>query len=71
MLVSNETVKSIYLEYANIVWDICTIENKCIEENIQLEAVRIIITCGAKRCSIQRLYDETKWEILRKKNPSN
>ena len=49
------------LEYANIVWDNCTIENKRIVENIQLEAARIV-TGGTKLCSIQRLYDETKWK---------
>ena len=53
------------LEYANIVWDNCTIENKRIVENIQLEAARIV-TGGTKLCSIQRLYDETKWETLQK-----
>ena len=54
------------LEYANIVWDNCTIENKRIVENIQLEAARIV-TGGTKLCSIQRLYDETKWETLQKR----
>ena len=51
------------LECANIVWDNCTIENKRTVENIQLEAARIV----TKVCSIQRLYDETKWETLQKR----
>ena len=53
------------LEYANIVWDNCTIENKRIVD-IQLEAARIV-TGGTKLCSIQRLYDETKWKTLQKR----
>ncbi|MCG7868088.1 MAG: reverse transcriptase family protein [Candidatus Thiodiazotropha taylori] len=54
------------LEYGNIVWDNCTMENKRIVENIQLEAARLI-TGGTKLCSIQKLYDDTKWETLEKR----
>ena len=54
------------LEYGNILWDNCTIENKRSVENVQLEAARLV-TGATKLCSIQRLYDETKWETLQRR----
>ena len=45
------------LEYANILWDNCSIENKRNLESIQIEAARII-TGATKLCSIQKLYDD-------------
>ena len=41
------------LEYGNILWDNCTIENKRSVENVQLEAARLV-TGATKLCSIQR-----------------
>ena len=35
-------------------------------ENKQVEATRLT-TDGNKLCSIQRLYDDTKWETLQKR----
>ncbi|MES9994357.1 MAG: hypothetical protein ABW098_20600 [Candidatus Thiodiazotropha sp.] len=54
------------LEYGNFLWDNCTIENKRSVENVQLEAARLV-TGATKLCSIQRLYDETKWETLQQR----
>ena len=54
------------LEYGNIIWDSCTLENKRTIENIQLEAARLV-TGGTKLCSFQKLYDDTKWETLQKR----
>ena len=51
------------LEYADVVWDTQnqTLVNKL--ENVQLDAARIV-TGGTKLTSINRLYDETRWEKL-------
>ena len=46
------------LEYASIIWDNRSIENKRNLESIQIEAARII-TGATKLCSIQKLYDDT------------
>ena len=51
------------LEYANIIWDNCSIENKRNLESIQIEAARII-TGATKLCSIQKLYDDTGIQTL-------
>ena len=54
------------LVYGNILWDNCTIENQRSVENVQLEAARLV-TGATKLYSIQRLYDETKWETLQRR----
>ena len=54
------------LEYGNIIWDSCTLENKRTIENIQLEVARLV-TGGTKLCSFQKLYDDTKCETLQKR----
>ena len=56
------------MEYANIILDNCSIENKRNLESIQIEAVRIIT--GATKlhvCSIQKLYDDTGIQTLQKR----
>ena len=50
-------------EYANVVWDNCTQQEKHDLEKIQLEAARIA-TRTTKLVSVQKLYDETGWETL-------
>ena len=54
------------LEYANTIWDNCSIENKRNLESIQIEAARII-TDATKLCSIQKLYDDTGIQTLQKR----
>lgn len=51
------------LEYADITWDNCTVENQRALENIQIDAARII-SGATKLCSIQKIYDETGIETL-------
>ena len=51
------------LEYASIIWDNCSIENKRNLESIQIEAA-CIITGATKLCSIQKLYDDTGIQTL-------
>ncbi len=51
------------LEYGDVVWDNCTNELKHDLESVQIEAARIV--CGAtKLCSIEKLYQDLKWETL-------
>ena len=51
------------LEYANITWDSCSMENKRLLDKIEMEAARI--TTGAtKLCSIQKVYAEKGWDNL-------
>ena len=51
------------LEYADVISDICTQQNKNELELIQLEAARIS-TGAAKLVSVDNLYIETGWETL-------
>ena len=51
------------LEYGDIIWDNCSIENKRNLENIQLDAARIL-TGATKLCSTQKLYNDTGLELL-------
>ena len=51
------------LEYADVIWDICTQQNKNELELIQLEAARIS-TGATKLVSVANLYIETGWETL-------
>ena len=51
------------LEYADVVWDNCTQQEKHEIEKIQLEAARIA-TGTTKLVSVQKLYDEIGWETL-------
>ena len=51
------------LEYADVIWDNCTQQNKNELEFIQLEAARIS-TGTAKLVSVANLYIETGWETL-------
>ena len=44
------------LEYSDIIWDSCSLENKRDLEIIQLDAARIL-TGTTKLCSTQKLYD--------------
>ena len=51
------------LEYGDIIWDSCSLENKRNLENIQLHAARIF-TGAKKLCSTQKLYNDTGLEPL-------
>ena len=51
------------LEYADVIWDNCTQQNKKELELIQLEAARISAG-AAKLASVANLYIETGWETL-------
>ena len=52
------------LEYADVIWDNCTQQNKNEFELIQLEAARIS-TGTTKLVSVANLYVETGWETRR------
>ena len=69
-LLDRKSLKKMYttfilplLEYGNIVWDNCYMENAKVIESIQLDAARII-TGATKVCSTQKLYDESGIEPL-------
>ena len=51
------------LEYADVVWDNCTLYEVNALEKIQLEAARIV-TGATKLVSLEMLYKETGWETL-------
>ncbi len=51
------------LEYGDIVWSNCTIEQSNLIEAIQIETARIV-TGATKLCEINRLYDDLKWQKL-------
>lgn len=51
------------LEYGNVLWANCSLENKRLLENVQVEAARIV-TGATKLCSIQKLHNDTGWEPL-------
>ena len=51
------------LEYADVVWDNCTLYEVNVLEKIQLEAARIV-TGATKLVSLEMLYKETGWETL-------
>ena len=51
------------LEYGDIIWDNCSIENKRNLENNQLDAARIL-TGATELCSTQKLYNDTGLELL-------
>ncbi|MCG8047067.1 MAG: reverse transcriptase domain-containing protein, partial [Candidatus Thiodiazotropha endolucinida] len=51
------------LEYADVVWDNCTLYEVNDLEKIQNEAARIV-TGATKLVSIESLHNETKWESL-------
>ena len=51
------------LEYANVIWDNCSHQEKQELEMIQTEAARIA-TGATKLVSIQKLYEEVYWECL-------
>ena len=53
----------ILLEYADVVWDNCTLYEVNALEKIQLEAARIV-TGTTKLVSLEMLYKETGWETL-------
>lgn len=57
------------LEYGNIIWDNCSLENKRSLENIQLEAARIV-TGATKLCSVHKTYTEAGWETLQNRRTS-
>ena len=57
------TFLRLILEYADVIWDNCTQQEKNELEKIQLEAARIA-TGATKLVSVQKLYDETGWETL-------
>ena len=54
------------IEYANIIWDNCSIENKRNLESTQIKAARII-TGTTKLCSIQKSYENTGIQTLQKR----
>ena len=55
---------STILEYADVIWDNRTQQEKHdLEKKIQLEAARIV-TGTTKLVSVQHLYDEIGWETL-------
>ena len=69
-LLDRKSLKKMYttfilplLEYGNIIWDNCSLENSKAIENIQLDAARII-TGATKVCSIQKIYDESGLDTL-------
>ena len=51
------------LEYADVIWDNCTQQEKQDLEKIQIEAARIA-TGTTKLVSLQKLYEEIGWETL-------
>ena len=51
------------LEYADVVWDNCTLYEVNALEKIQLEAARIV-TGTTELVSLEMLYKETEWETL-------
>ena len=51
------------IEYADVVWDDCTLYEANDLEKIQIEAARIV-TGATKLVSIESLYSETGWETL-------
>ena len=51
------------LEFADVVWDNCTLYEVNALEKIQLEAARIV-TGTTKLVSLEMLYKETGWETL-------
>ena len=56
-------LKIYILEYADVVWDNCTLYEVNTLEKIQLEAARIV-TGTTKLVSLEMLYKETGWETL-------
>ena len=54
------------LEYADVIWDSCTLYEKQELDKIQTEAVRIT-TKTTKPISLDCLYNEIKWVALEKK----
>ena len=54
------------LEYADVVWTNCTIDEKYELDKIQNEAMRIV-TGATKLVSIDNLYKETGWDSLEKR----
>ena len=54
------------LEYASIVWDGCTEQDKTALEQLQNEATRIV-TDLTKSTSIVNLYKECGWDSLSKR----
>ena len=52
------------LEYADVVWDNCTLYEVNALEKIQLEAARIV-TGTSMHVSLEMLYTETGWETLK------
>lgn len=51
------------LEYADIIWDSQSVFLKHRKESSQIEDAQIV-TGDTRRTTIQKLYDETGWEIL-------
>ena len=51
------------LEYADVIWDNCSLENKKYLESLHLEAARII-TGATRYCNNDKLYKELGWETL-------
>ncbi len=51
------------LEYCDVIWSNCTNELKHDIEAVQIEAARIV-TGATKLCSIDKLYNDIKWNTL-------
>ena len=69
-LLSSNTLERIYisfirplLEYADVVWSNCTLEESNMLEAVQVEAARIILGV-TKLCNISKMYDDLGWESL-------
>ena len=54
------------LEYGDVIWDNCTLEDKKLLENVQIESARIV-TGATKFVSIEKLYLELGWDTLQKR----
>ena len=57
------TFISLFLEYADVVWDNCTNYEKQELDNIQTQAARIV-TGATKLVSLHELFYEVNWEPL-------
>ena len=55
------------LEYADVIWDNCTLYDKQKLEQIQLEAARTITIGATKLISINNLHKETGWDTLQER----
>ena len=69
-ILNRNTLENLYfrfirpiLEYGDVVWCNCTLEQSNMIEAIQVEAARIVLG-ATKFCSIDKMYGDLKWEPL-------